>query len=125
MFIKNGKQPFCMLRTPTVDRSFYCDTGTDFPLIEHDNFAGQWHDFVMNVKFSQTDGFAKVWVNGEQKVDYYGSTMTPGNEFVSFGYGLYRPTRKSTVVTYYDEVRRGFTREQVDIRFIETQREKS
>lgn len=122
MFIKNGKEPFCMLRTPTLDRSFYCEQPTDFPLIDHDNFAGKWHDMVMHVKFSRDDGFVNIWVDGSQKVSYIGNTITEGNDMVTFSYGLYRPTHKSSVVVYFDEVRWGTQREQVDIRIIETSR---
>lgn len=125
MFVKNGKDPFCMLRSPTVDRSFYCEVGTDFALIDHDQFAGQWHDFVMNVKWSQSDGFVRLWVNGEKKADYVGSTMTPGNEFVSFVYGLYRPTNRATVIVYYDELRWGKTRAEVDLRMLIEKHESS
>jgi hypothetical protein len=85
---------------------------------------GQWNDFVVNVKFSgakspdDTDGFMKVWVNGQLAVNqtgqnYFGE-QTKGPYFK---FGLYMPSWRTKFVNewsgpssrllYHDELRVG------------------
>jgi hypothetical protein len=83
---------------------------------------GQWNDFVLNVKFSgaqsanDTNGFIKVWVNGQLVVNqtgqnYFGE-QTKGPYFK---FGLYMPRWKfpaewsgpSSRLLYHDELRVG------------------
>ena len=91
-------------------------------LIRHQEFFGAWQDIVMHVRWSTNEeGFLKVWVNGNQKIDYRGKTITTIVEpdFTYFKYGIYRPSADERSVTYFDELRRGKSREEVDIRLIE------
>jgi hypothetical protein len=90
-------------------------------LINEDDLRGKWHKIEVQVKWSKgSDGFFRVWVNGEQKVDLSGQTMTA--ETVRFKYGVYRsflerykwdydeskvPTQKA----YFSNVKRGYTRD--------------
>lgn len=59
------------------------------PLIEAENFAGNWHRIEVNAQWEKDDnGFLKVWVNGDLKFAYRGRTMTA--DAVYFRYGVYR-----------------------------------
>lgn len=83
---------------------------------------GQWNDFVVNVKFSgaqsanDTNGFMKVWINGQQVLNesgqnYFGE-QTNGPYFK---FGLYNSrwkyrdewTGPSSRLLYHDELRVG------------------
>lgn len=59
-------------------------------LIDDRELRGKWHRVEVHVRWSvrADDGFMKVWINGQQKVDYVGQTMTAS--VVYFKYGLYR-----------------------------------
>lgn len=58
-------------------------------LIPQAGFRGRWHRIEVQAHWSTgDDGFFRVWVNGEQKVNYTGRTMTA--ERVYFKYGVYR-----------------------------------
>ena len=60
-----------------------------YKLISGENLRGKWHKVEVHSKWSNDDsGFFKVWVNGVQKVDYSGRTMT--EEFNHFRYGIAR-----------------------------------
>jgi len=48
-------------------------------------------------------------------VDYRGYTRTPGNDDIYFKYGIYRHASNVSTVIYYDEIRRGKNREDVEI----------
>lgn len=109
-----------------IDGSYYLDDQTggftveEHKLIDESEFRGKWHNIEVQVKWSRQDnGFFRVWVNGKQKVDYTGQTMTA--ETVRFKYGVYRsflerykeengvdevPTQKA----YFSNVKRGYTR---------------
>jgi hypothetical protein len=92
-----------------------------FPLMSDSEFRGRWHDIVVHAKWAlDTSGFTRVWVNGTKMVDYSGPTRTAGNTDVYFKYGIYRAASPVTTVIYYDELRRGKTRQEVDIRYIES-----
>lgn len=83
---------------------------------------GQWNDFVMNLKFSgaqspnDTNGFIKVWVNGQLAVNQIGQNFfgehTKGPYFK---FGLYMPRWKYTSewfgpdsrLLFHDELRVG------------------
>ena len=95
--------------------------GEYYKLIDEDDLRGKWHKIEIQVKWSKgSDGFFRVWVNGEQKVDLSGQTMNA--ERVYFKYGVYRsflkrykwsydeskvPTQKA----YFSNVKRGHTRD--------------
>ena len=60
-----------------------------YPLINEDELRGHWHRIEVWIRWAKDDsGFLRVWVNGEQKVDYQGQTMDASS--VYFRYGLYR-----------------------------------
>ena len=64
-------------------------TSRYYELIPETELRGRWHRIEVQAKWSrESDGFLRVWVNGEQKVDYAGRTMTA--DFVYFKYGVYR-----------------------------------
>lgn len=83
---------------------------------------GQWTDFVMNVKFSgaespdDTNGFFKVWVNGQMVLDYTGQNyFGEQTQGPYFKFGLYNSAWKyvdtwtgpSSRLLYHDELRIG------------------
>ena len=94
-------------------------------LLPEPEIRDRWNDFVVNVKWSTgNDGFLKVWVNGELKVDHLGP-QTRFNYPIFFKYGIYRTFvskyKKAyevrtvpTQIVYFDEVRGGGSRESVD-----------
>jgi hypothetical protein len=102
------------------ERVFGGKNKTKHKLIGKGDLRGKWHKIEVQASWSNNDdGFFRVWVNGKQKVDYTGQTMTA--EKVYFKYGIYRsflskykkdngvdkvPTQK----VYYSNVKRGYTR---------------
>ena len=94
-----------------------------YNLIDEKDLRGVWHDILVHARWSRKDdGFFRVWVNGTQRVDRDGKTMTKSK--VYFKYGIYRRGLRPKTVTqvvYYDEILRGKSRELVDIRLIERQ----
>ncbi len=64
-------------------------TRTYHKLIDEKDLRGKWHRIEVQAKWSHDeDGFFRVWVNGEPKVDYAGQTMTATLAY--FKYGIYR-----------------------------------
>lgn len=120
--MKRAGEPFCALLDPKRNQHWTCDgTKGSYPLqITETNFAGMWHDVVIHAKWSETsNGFTKIWVDDNLAVDYQGYTRTAPNTDVYFKYGIYRHFSGETSVAYYDEIRRGRTRNEVDIRILE------
>ncbi|MGR3821628.1 MAG: heparin lyase I family protein [Salipiger marinus] len=83
---------------------------------------GQYDRVVTHIRYtSEPDGFARVWVNGQQKVSYTGKTcyFEPGT--LSIGFGIYRDEADSEGVTplYWTHQIRNFkvTRGALDVRF--------
>ena len=82
---------------------------------------GQWTDFVMNVKFSgaespdDTNGFFKVWVDGQLVLDIAGQNYFGEQQGPYFKFGLYNSAWKyvdtwagtSSRLLYHDELRIG------------------
>lgn len=117
-----------LYRGDVVMRTFPTDPADSRPkhtytVIPHGEFAGRWHDMVVEAKWTDADsGYARVWHNGVLKVDYAGPTRSRTSQDVYFKYGLYRPMtplEPVTTVLYFDELRRGRERADVDIRMIE------
>ncbi len=78
-----------------ADGGYYLDdqvsgrTRKYYPLISEEDLRGRWHKVEIDAKWSTSDdGWFRVWINGEQKVDYAGQTMQA--KAVYFKYGLYR-----------------------------------
>lgn len=121
MFMKRSGQPFCAIFDWNKNKRWDCNGlhGT-YPLIEDYNFLGKWHDVLVHAKWTQQDnGFTEIYIDGELVVNYKGYTRTAGNHDVYFKYGIYRHGSNQTSVVYYDEIRRGKTRNEVDIRLLE------
>jgi hypothetical protein len=57
-------------------------------LIDEDLLLGRWHEISVNVEWSKDEGFFRVWVNGQQRVDHRGPTCS--NCKVFFSYGIMR-----------------------------------
>ena len=106
--------------------SYYLDEQTSgytnnyILLIPRSELKGKWHQIEVNVGWSRnSDGFFKVWVNGEQKANYTGRTIT-ANEAI-FRYGIYRSfisryisrygNPVPTQIVYYSNIRRASTRD--------------
>jgi len=88
-----------------------------YNLISKEDLRGRWHKVEVNVKWSRSGkGFLKVWVNGEQRIEIKGKTMS--RKKVYFKYGVYRSflsryPKKAVPgqVVYYANVRKHTTRE--------------
>lgn len=73
----------------SLDNQVHGSTSAYYPLISEEELRGHWHKIEIQVRWSRSDdGFFRVWVNGTQKVDYAGATMSADQ--VYFKYGLYR-----------------------------------
>ena len=98
---------------------------------------GRWVDIVVNTNFSaDTNGYLRIWVNGEMACNYYGRLVADpaarkGDPGPSHRRGIFasyteRWTRtqgtapKPTMIVHYDEFRAGPTRADVDPRDRET-----
>lgn len=91
-----------------------------YELIPDAELRGRWHRIEVQARWSRgSDGFFRVWVDGEQKVDHNGQTMTA--ERVYFKYGLYRSflsrykkvagaNSVPTQIVYFANVRRAESR---------------
>ena len=92
-----------------------------YTLMPLEAMLGRWTDIVVQARFSSgADGVLRVWVNGEQRVDILGPN-TLGTKPIFFKYGIYRSfvsrvPQRATGVVYWDEVRSGPTRAEVDPR---------
>ncbi len=91
-----------------------------YVLVDETNLKAKWHYVVVFAKWSTgNDGILRVWVNGNLKVNVLGPN-TINTSPVYFKYGIYRsfvsrvPQRPAHVV-YIDEVRKGPTRQTVDL----------
>ena len=92
-FHQKSSHPVWMFQNSTggyhLDKQVSGYTDTYYKLIDKKDFRGKWHKIKLHVKWSRkNDGFFKVWVNGKQKVDYKGKTMSASQ--VYFKYGVYR-----------------------------------
>ena len=83
---------------------------------------GRWLDVVVQARFSSgSDGVLRVWVNGQPRAEVLGPN-TLGTTPVFFKYGIYRSfvsrvPNRGVHIAYWDEVRSGASRDQVDPRF--------
>ncbi len=116
-----------------VDRFVSSQSSIQDEIISEEDLRGKWHDILVKAVWSKgDDGEFTVWVNGVEKYTYKGFTSLNGSS-VSHKYGIYRSfvsrykfmngddVPVPTQVVYYDEVRYGRTRAEVDIRMIEKQ----
>lgn len=92
-----------------------------YKLADLAQMRARWTDIVVEARFSSgPDGLVRVWVNGVQRVDLVGPN-TLGSTPLFFKYGIYRSfvsrvQQRPTHLAYWDEVRSGATRAQVDPR---------
>ena len=124
-FHQEGSHPVWMFQNSSggyhLDDQVYGRTRRYYELINENDLRGKWHRIEVHAKWSKKeDGFFKVWVNGEQKVDYSGQTMTGTKTY--FKYGVYRSfmSRYKNAkggnevpgqLVYYTNVRRANSRE--------------
>lgn len=80
-------------------------------LFKRSNFpVGRWHDFVVQVKWSwQDDGFANIWWNNRQIVEYHGPVGYNQAIGPEFKFGLYRDATDKTYVAWYNQIKSGDT----------------
>jgi len=91
-------------------------------LIDKNDLRGKWHKIEIHVRLEKNnDGFMRIWVNGEQKVDFKGRTMSDYSVYLR--YGLYRsfiyryeysqgatPIPVPGQIVYFANVKRGISR---------------
>jgi hypothetical protein len=121
MLRKTNQQPFCMVFdwVNHSDAFQHCDT-PNISLISDVDFAGKWHDLVFHIIWSHDNskGLTEVWVDGNLKGVRRGYTLTPNHIGALVKYGIYRSTHNKPTIVYYDEIRKGKTRQEVDIRML-------
>ena len=117
MFGKNvgNSQDFCLVYNPETFH-YQCK----YSLISNEEFKGKWHDIIVHAIWSvdANKGVTEVWVDGGKAVDFRGATRTVENSTVYFKYGIYRPSNNMITTVYYDEIRKGKTRDDVDVRIL-------
>jgi hypothetical protein len=119
--LRNGKGGLHVNRQATLGRGY----GFDQVAAPHE-LRGRWNDIMLNVHWRTDDaGRFQVFLNGRSVYDYRGPTLREGRK-VYFKIGIYRfalerlrPTagapRVPTQVVYFDEIRRGPARSDVEI----------
>jgi Polysaccharide lyase len=92
------------------------DSVPDETLFKKNNFKlGQWHDFVVQAKWSfKDDGFINVWWNDKQIVQYRGPVGYNEDVGPYFKFGLYRDDTEKTYVAYFNHVKIGGNPKDVD-----------
>lgn len=96
-------------------------------VLQDADMRGLWNDVTLHVRWSSGGaGRFETWINGVKVYDYAGPTLGKGNT-AYFKFGIYRTFVSSYMrahgkaevprqVVYFDEVRRGRSREEVAIR---------
>jgi hypothetical protein len=84
-------------------------------LFEKDNFAlGQWHDFVLQARWScKDDGFVNIWWNGRKIVAYRGPVGYDEATGPYLKFGLYHDDTDKTYVAYFNQVKSGPTAQDI------------
>ncbi len=89
-------------------------------LLDDSELRGKWHKIEVHVRWAKDkNGFFRVWVNGENRVDFNGLTMDA--QRVYFKYGVYRSfiSRYKNIIgadkvpaqiVYFSNVKRGRSR---------------
>lgn len=95
-------------------------------VLQDADMRGMWNDITARIRWSSgSDGRFETWINGVKVYDYTGPTIGKGNS-AYFKFGIYRTfvshyarahgkAGVPTQVVYFDEVRRGRSREEVAI----------
>ena len=124
-FHQSSSHPVWMFQNSSggyhLDDQVHGSTVRYHTLIDEKALRGRWHRIEVQARWSRKeDGFMRVWVDGNQKVDHAGPTMDADE--VYFKYGVYRSflSRYKTArkvdavppqVAYFANVRRSATRE--------------
>lgn len=91
-------------------------------VLEAHALKGRWHDIVLRIKWSRKDdGMIDMWIGHRAVANYRGATMSA--EQVYFKFGVYRSflsrnarlAASTSHVAYFDSVRRGKTRREVEL----------
>lgn len=97
-----------------IDRNF--GNTTDYvQLLTQAQMLGTWNRVEVHARWSRSDGFFRVYINGEPKYDFKGATMTMAS--VYFKYGVYRShvsrygKPAPTQVALFAQVQRASTRQ--------------
>lgn len=122
MLLKRARAPFCMVFDwVTFGSTAFTHCGSpNIELLSDAEFAGRWHDLVFHMIWSHDYriGLTQVWVDGVLKGERRGNTLTPKHLGIAVKYGIYRIADPKTTIVYYDEMRKGKTRQAVDIRML-------
>jgi hypothetical protein len=80
--------------------------------------AGQWIDFIYQIKWSAgDDGLLRIWKDGQLIVDYRGPNCYEARNAPYFKFGVYRGgSDTETQIIWHDEYRRGTAKNAVDPR---------
>ena len=123
--LKRRGRPLCLLHDMNLTREWDCNPWTElphqhvsgtYPIIPHDEFYDRWYDMVVQAHWSsKEDGFFRMWVNGVMVMDRNGANYYHDAELMIFKYGIYRIAHNQENVGYFDEIRMGRSREEVDI----------
>ena len=108
-YLKGNSYDFCWQKPKIVDGNLVskCEF---YNLLSIDQMKGQWNDILLEMNTDSTKGYAKVFVNGELKVEineplYY---VQPRSYFFKYGiYNAFVSKHKGpmpTQVAYFDEV---------------------
>ena len=92
----------CQPDPPTYEGSYW--------LTQDAISTGQWHDFIVNVKWSYgAGGFLKIWRNGVLKTDRTGPNCYNDNKgpYLWIGIYSYHLNQDQTIIIYNDEFRIG------------------
>jgi hypothetical protein len=84
-------------------------------IFETKNFElGKWNDFVFQVKWVASEsGYVHIWLNGKQVAIYHGPVGYRDDVGPLMKFGIYRDNSQKTYITYFSEVRRGSSYEDV------------
>lgn len=120
-FFMMGKKFQGDVTATTWVNDFGSQDRTQNHLIDDKNFEGHWHDVV--VKYRANYGTTntpslQIWINGLEKVRYFGNTLSKENGQIYFKLGLYRPKNSNNPIQtiFFDEIRVGNTRAEVEIK---------
>lgn len=116
---RNKDGGYFVNRQNTLGRGYGFDR-----ILEDRTLRGRWNDIVAHVRWThKNEGLFRVWVNEKMAYDYRGPTLGK-DKIAYFKFGIYRTfvsrymadrgvDAVPTQVIYYDEVRRGKTRQEV------------
>lgn len=112
MFAKMNQGPFLVRRFQTLHER----AAWSWPLLDDAEFRNTWHDILVHARWSVSNGFFRVWVNGKQRVGYDGPTRVEGAGSVYHKYGIYRVADSTNprAVAYFSQLRMGAKREEVE-----------